>query len=428
MSGEARILSVSGITALVKDAVEGEPVLQEVWVEGEVSNFKRHGSGHLYFSLKDEGAQIRAVMFRQFAPSAGAGGIGDGAKVHAFGSVGVYEKRGEYQLYVRRLRPAGLGELYVRFEELKKKLAAEGLFDEGRKKALPEFPWKVAVVTSPTGAAVRDVINVITRRFPPIELVVVPAVVQGEEAPGSIAAALGAAQGVSGVSLILLVRGGGSIEDLWGFNDERVARAIAASRVPVVTGVGHETDFTIADFAADLRAPTPSAAAEIAVPSLEEVLGKVARAGAAILRAASGRVALEKAKLEGSRAVLTTRRVADMVRQKQQYVDERVAAAAGEVRYRLEAASGGVRMLHEKLKSLDPMRVLSRGYSLCYDSATGDLVRSVSQVRRGRRLRTRVADGEFFSVAEGRGGGEKGMRDRTLSNRELDLRGGGAEG
>lgn len=406
MSSPDKPYSITEITGLVKTLLEGESELQDVWVAGEVSNLTRHGSGHVYFSLKDENSQLRAVMFRGNAQH-GAAEMEEGMLVQALGSVGVYEKRGECQLYVRRVRPAGLGALHAQFEKLKKKLGEEGLFDPERKKPLPEFPWKIAVCTSPTGAAVRDVLNVVGRRFPAVEVAVVPAVVQGDEAPESIAGSLEAADALPGVSVILLVRGGGSLEDLWGFNDERVARAIARCGAPVVSGVGHETDFTIADFVADLRAPTPSAAAEVAVPSMEEVLERVGGARASLGRAARGRLELMGARVDAMSARVAPPRILDRVRQLRQQLDERVAGAGLRIGHRVEASAQEVAKLAGRLEALDPRGVLGRGYALCYDSATGRLVRSVGDVKPAQRLRTVVADGSFHSVVEGGRGRRK---------------------
>ncbi|MEW6200583.1 MAG: exodeoxyribonuclease VII large subunit [bacterium] len=395
-----KVLTISEITEIIKNVLEDEDTLQNVWLEGEISDFVRHASGHIYFTLKDEGSQIRAVMFRAYAVSAAEMELANGMHVVVFGSVGVYEKRGEYQFYVRSIRPAGIGALYLKFEQLKKKLKEEGLFDEARKKRLPEFPWKIAVCTSPTGAAIRDVLSVIERRFPAVEVVIVPTVVQGEETARSVVSSLEAAQNIPDVSLILLVRGGGSIQDLWGFNEEIVARAIARRRVPVVSGVGHETDYTIADFVADVRAPTPSAAAEMSVPSLEEVKSRIARAVSVLTHSAQSRIDLRRAFLGALTAVLTPRRFFDIVRQRQQMIDERIAAAEMTTRHRMEGLHHKTTSLMERLESLDPSAVLSRGYSLCYDAATGMLLRTVSQVRPHQRLKTVLADGSFYSTAE----------------------------
>ena len=262
--------SVTELTRYLASLITGDPVLQGVWVRGEISNFTRHTSGHMYFTLKDDAARIRAVMFRgqnrtlRFTPE-------NGMLVLAFGSVGVYERNGDYQIYVEMLEPVGQGSLNLAFEQLKEKLGKEGLFAPERKRPLPRLPQKVALITSPTGAAVRDLINILRRRRPNLDILLIPALVQGEEAPESLVAALGTAGQISDLDLVIIGRGGGSLEELWAFNDERVARAIAASSHPVISAVGHETDFTIADFVADLRAPTPSAAAELAVPDQNEL-------------------------------------------------------------------------------------------------------------------------------------------------------------
>jgi Exodeoxyribonuclease VII large subunit (EC 3.1.11.6) len=264
------IYSVSDVNRRIKQVIEGDEFLSGIWVRGEISNFTYHTSGHMYFSLKDASARLRCVMFRgnnmrlKFMPA-------DGMLVFAYGAVGVYEKAGDVQLYVEDMMPAGTGSLYLAFLQLRDRLAAEGLLDAARKRPLPRFPSVVGVVTSPTGAAVRDIITVISRRAPGTTILVVPAQVQGDEAPESIVKALDLVNRASAlIDVVIVGRGGGSIEDLWAFNDERVARAIAGCKVPVISAVGHETDFTIADFVADRRAPTPSAAAEMAVPDMAE--------------------------------------------------------------------------------------------------------------------------------------------------------------
>ena len=259
---ERRVFTVSELTLRLKATLE--EAFPAVWVEGEISNLRTPGSGHAYFTLKDEGAQLSAVLFR------GRGRrvrfeLEDGMQVLAFGGLDVYAARGQYQLVVEMMEPKGLGALQLAFEQLKRKLEAEGLFDEGRKRPLPAFPRVIGIVTSPTGAAIRDMLNIIGRRFGDLRILITPVRVQGDEAPGEIVQALANLQEVADLDVIIVGSGGGSIEDLWAFNDEGVARAIAACRVPVISAVGHETDFTIADFVADLRAPTPSGAAELVV-------------------------------------------------------------------------------------------------------------------------------------------------------------------
>jgi exodeoxyribonuclease VII large subunit len=264
------VWSVHELTIYIKNLLENDDTLREVWVRGEISNFKHHSRGHMYFTLKDANARIFAVMFQsfnrflRFAPK-------DGLKVIVRGEVSLYERDGQYQLYVKEMQPDGLGNLYLAFEQLKQRLEQEGLFNPIHKKRLPTFPKKIAVITSPTGAAIRDIITTIRRRFPLVQLLVVPVLVQGEQAPLSIVRGLSLANQLDDIDLIILGRGGGSIEELWAFNDERVARSIFASNIPIISAVGHETDFTIADFVADVRAATPTGAAELAVPHIREI-------------------------------------------------------------------------------------------------------------------------------------------------------------
>src|SRR5512136_2978956 len=266
-------MTVGALTRYIREMFEVDYRLQDVWVEGEVSVVSRPSSGHIYFTLKDAAAQIACVMWKSAAPTFGALLV-HGGQILAHGKVSVYEPRGSYQLYVDRVQPQGLGDLHAQFELLKARLEAEGLFAPERKRPLPEFPHRIGLVTSPTGAVIRDICNVLARRWPLVEVVLAPTQVQGEDAPPQIVAALDALYRRDDlahiVDVIIVARGGGSLEDLWAFNDERVARKIAESPVPVVSGVGHETDFTIADFVADVRAPTPSAAAELITPDRAE--------------------------------------------------------------------------------------------------------------------------------------------------------------
>ena len=271
--------SVTDLTRYLRDLLESDGTLQDIWVEGEVSNFSRPASGHLYFTLKDSSAALRCVMWRNAVMrQTHLPGNGDAIEVH--GSLSIYEASGHYQLYADLIRPAGEGQLYQEFLRLKAKLEAEGLFDPQRKSAIPRWPQTIGIVTSPTGAALRDMLNTIKRRYPPVKVVLTPTPVQGDQAPDGIIYAIETLNQLVKPDVILLARGGGSIEDLWAFNDEHVARAIFASQAPIVTGIGHETDFTIADFAADLRAPTPTAAAELATPNqadLKAALGELSK-------------------------------------------------------------------------------------------------------------------------------------------------------
>ena len=271
---EPIMATVSQLNAYMKRVVDGQAALNDIWIKGEISNFKDHFSGHLYITLKDDGGVLKAVMFKGAAARL-TFKAEDGMKVLARGRIGVYEQSGTYQLYISEMTPDGLGELYVAYEQLKKKLSEEGLFDDEKKKPIPKYPEKVGVITAATGAAVRDIINVITRRYPYCEIIIYPAQVQGQGAAESVVSGIEYFNETMSCDTLIVGRGGGSIEDLWAFNEEIVARAIFASKIPVISAVGHETDFTIADFVADLRAPTPSAAAEIAVPSQLELLSKI---------------------------------------------------------------------------------------------------------------------------------------------------------
>ena len=385
------ILTVSELTHHIKSLIEGDSLLRDLWVKGEISNFQRHESGHLYFSLKDEGAIVDCVMWReraarlQFEPR-------DGLGVVARGYVAIYERRGKYQFYVQDILPLGLGMLWLKFEELKRKLEAEGLF--GRKRPLPRFPERIALVTSPVGAAVRDLISVITRRFPIARLVVVPTLVQGEEAPPSIARAIELANRIEDVDLIIVARGGGSFEELYAFNEEIVARAIYASEKPVVSAVGHEVDFTIADFVADRRAPTPSAAAEMVVPDKTEILAQLAQIRGRLLDAARRRIEAARGRLRllaERRALQRPETALDQRRQRLDELRERLVRAA---KAGLRAKAERLARLRGVMGAMDPRRVLERGYAILR-RRDGRIVRSPEEVAPGERLEAEVARGSF---------------------------------
>jgi exodeoxyribonuclease VII large subunit len=424
---ERRVYTVSELTGQIKGTLEG--AFPAVWVEGEISNLRVPSSGHAYFTLKDEGAQLSAVLFR------GRGrrvrfDLEDGMHVLAFGGLDVYAARGQYQLVVELMEPQGLGALQLAFEQLKRKLEAEGLFDEGRKRKLPVFPRVIGIVTSPTGAAIRDMLNIIGRRFGDLHILIAPVRVQGDGAPAEIVQALINLQEMAELDVIVVGRGGGSIEDLWAFNDETVARAIVACRVPVISAVGHETDFTIADFVADLRAPTPSGAAELVVREKLAVIERLVDLYARLKQAVVADVTAQRERLEflARRRVLTDparalrdlyRRLDDLqgrlrlgLRAGQRQVRHRLAlltqalsaknpaariaadtALLGQLRGRLvSAAAHGVKASRARfatsvgrLESLSPLAVLSRGYSVTR-LPSGALVRSAAQARSGDLL------------------------------------------
>jgi exodeoxyribonuclease VII large subunit len=365
-----------------------------VWVEGEISNFKAAASGHYYFSLKDAGAQVKAVMWRGARTSLRFE-LADGVKVTAYGKLTVYEPRGEYQLVAERMEPLGLGALQLAFEQLKRKLEAEGLFERGRKRLLPALPRRVAVITSPTGAVIQDILNITARRCPYLSLVVIPVRVQGAGAAQAIAQALrGVGQGLAGtVDLVVLARGGGSMEDLWAFNEEPVARAIVGCPYPVISAVGHETDFTIADFCADLRAPTPSAAAELMAPSRDELRQRIDQQQEGLVQAMQDR--LERLRLQWERSTrqlqgLSPARVLEQHQLWLQGLRERMRKSVGHaVAVRGLALEG----LTEKLKALSPLAILARGYAAAFSLPKGILVKQAEDAPPGTQIRILLGQG-----------------------------------
>jgi exodeoxyribonuclease VII large subunit len=402
-----RPLSVTELTRAIRRAIETQ--LGAVTVEGEISNWTLAASGHAYFSMKDENAVLSCVMFRNvtmrlpFKP-------GDGTRVVARGAISVYEPRGQYQLVVSALEQAGLGDLYRRFLELKAKLEREGLFDPDRKRHLPPMPTRIGVVTSASGAVLRDIVNVIRRRFSGVFLLLSPTLVQGAEAPASILRALDrlyrwhehAPEGEK-LDLLIVARGGGSLEDLWAFNDEAVCRAVAAFPVPVISAVGHETDFTICDFVSDLRAPTPSAAAEVAVPESELLEAGIAQLRLRLRRALENLV--QRRRLELSRPLHSwgLRQPLELVRQAIQRLDE----LQNRAQYTLErqCTNNGRKLdvLQARLESLNPQAVLQRGYSIVSRSRDNRVLTRDKQVRVGDHLRIQLAEGELRASVIPRG-------------------------
>ncbi len=390
-------LSVSKLTTRIVGLFEQDELLRDLWVTGEVSNWKRAASGHVYFRLKDSGATINAVMWKG-AAQAQNWLPREGDQVLAHGYVGVYPDGGAYQLYANILRPAGKGQLYARFEQLKAQLQAAGLFDAERKRALPVKPQRIGVITSPDAAALRDILRVLSLRWPLVEVCIFPCLVQGGEAPNQIAAAIVAANRYHGevapIDLLILARGGGSIEDLWGFNDERVAYAVAASGLPVISGVGHETDFTIADFVADLRAPTPSAAAAAATPDRAEMLGQLAAVERSLRQQALDRLLLEQGQLAQLSARLQRVHPGRRLDQRIQSVDDRLRRLNSAVQRRLQGLAGQRIGTVRRLDALSPQRVLQRGYSIVY-SQDGLLIAGPDDAVSGQRLLVRAAGGQY---------------------------------
>lgn len=456
MSEERKAITITQLTRYLKRVIEGNRHLQDVWLRGEISNFKHHSRGHMYLTLKDDQSRISAVMFAAdnhqmpFRPE-------DGMKVLVRGQVAVYEPYGSYQLYIKEMLQDGIGNLFLAFEQLKKKLEAEGLFDPARKKRLPVFPKTIGIITSPTGAAIRDMFTTVKRRFPSAELVVIPVLVQGEQAAPSIARAIELANSSQLADVLIVGRGGGSIEDLWAFNEEIVARAIFHSQLPIVSAVGHETDFTIADFVADLRAATPTAAAEMVVPNIIDIQERITDRVGRLKTAMRNKLGDEARRLDQLKNAYAFRYPGQLFRQKEQDLDrliERLTAQMTSLRHRsrmkltqaerllykhhpeselkrvgndlehlkdrlirsmeksLTADQQRFKLSLSKLNAYSPLNVMERGYSLVYKEDA--LIKSVKHVSVGDDLDVKMTDGH--------------LQVQVLSRKEVDLDGGKTKG
>ncbi len=391
-------ITVTELNNYIKGIFERDTFISDVWIKGEVSNFKSHSTGHMYFSLKDENSLVRAVMFRSaashlnFIPE-------NGMKVLAHGRVTSFVRDGQYQIYLDTMEPDGVGALYIAYEQLKRKLESMGLFDPARKKPLPKIPSRIGIITSPTGAAIRDMINVSGRRFPYAKIVLYPALVQGPDAPPQLVDGLKYFNNTNSVDVIIIGRGGGSIEDLWAFNDERVAFAVAESRIPVISAVGHETDFTICDFVADRRAPTPSAAAEIAVPDTNELKNKfnnVIRYEAASIERMMNRYRERLTALSSSRTLQNPQTLIEDRRMAVLLATERMSSAESAMinsaKIRLSGVAG-------KLEALNPLAVISRGYSAVY-TEDNKLIKSVDQLKEGMHVTFKTSGGSAEATVD----------------------------
>ncbi|MEY2192406.1 exodeoxyribonuclease VII large subunit [Neobacillus sp. BF23-41] len=447
---EQRYLSVNALTKYIKRKFDADPHLRDVHVRGEISNFKQHSSGHMYFTLKDEKARILAVMFSsqsrtmKFTPE-------NGMKVIVRGEISVYEPSGQYQIYIKEMRPDGIGELFLAYEQLKQRLELEGLFAIENKKAIPLYPKTVGVITSPTGAALRDVITTIKRRYPIANILVFPALVQGDQAAPSIAKAIAKANSMNEIDVLIVGRGGGSIEELWAFNEELVARAIFSSDIPIISAVGHETDFTIADFVADLRAPTPTGAAELAVPHIDELLDRVLQRQTRLLRTMKGKFQFEKERLARVQKSYAFRYPHRLYEQKLEQVDKLTemlvrgtsrlslikkgqheilykrlqrnhpSDALREAQKRLDLTNKEMKRAMQQVLSkkqteferilstlgaLSPLKIMERGYSLAY-SEENRLIKSINQVKMNERVQIQLTDGSLFCRVENRKESEK---------------------
>ncbi|WHY76006.1 exodeoxyribonuclease VII large subunit [Neobacillus sp. WH10] len=440
---EQRYLSVNALTKYIKRKFDADPHLHDVHVRGEISNFKQHSSGHMYFTLKDEKARILAVMFAsqsrfmKFSPE-------NGMKVIVKGDITVYEPSGQYQIYIKEMQPDGIGELFLAYEQLKQRLEAEGLFASETKKAIPLYPRTVGVITSPTGAAIRDVITTIKRRYPIANILVFPALVQGDQAAPSIVKAIEQANNMKDIDVLIVGRGGGSIEELWAFNEELTARAIFASKIPIISAVGHETDFTIADFVADLRAPTPTGAAELAVPHLEELMDRILQRQTRLLRAMNGKFKFEKERLNRVQKSYAFRYPHRLYEQKLEQLDKLTEMLVRGTSRLSILKKGQHEILHKRLQrnhpneaireaktsfdrmqkamnrsmiqilskkqtnfdrilstlqALSPLKIMERGYSLAY-TEENILVKSVKQVKVNEHVQIQLTDGSLFCNVE----------------------------
>lgn len=387
-------LSVSQITGHIQHTLEQG--FGNVWVRGEISNLTRHTSGHWYFSLKDSGAQLGAVMFRRQTQSVRVE-ITHGMEVTAHGRISVYPPQGRYQLIVDQMQAAGQGDLHLAFEALKKKLEGQGLFDPSLKKLLPLYPKRIGLVTSPTGAAIKDMMNILSRRFPLAELLLLPVKVQGEGAAAEIAQAIRVFNDRQDCDVLIVGRGGGSLEDLWAFNEEIVARSIADSRIPIVSGVGHETDTTISDFVADQRAPTPSAAAELVVPDKTNLDNRLGELGNRIHRNILNRIEAYEQRLNAIQESYALKRPGLLINQSHQYLDHSHDLILRAVNDKLNKYISKLDGIEQEVKALNPLAVLNRGYTVL-SGHDGKILRSVEQLTVGDTVQARMSDGEFIST------------------------------
>jgi len=381
--------SVTELTKIVKETLEKS--LKTLWIKGEISNFSAPSSGHIYFTLKDESNQIKVAFFRGSNRAPGVK-LEDGREVIIYGRVSIYGKRSEYQVIAEEISVVGAGDLLAQFEKLKKKLADEGLFDESRKKEIPRFPGKIGIITSPTGAAVRDILNILKRRYRAVEVLIYPALVQGEESPPQVMTGLKEFNKRDDIDVVILARGGGSIEDLWAFNDENLARAIYASQIPVISAVGHEIDFTIADFVSDLRAPTPSAAAELVVPEASEVISGLNSVKKRMLRSLVSAVSMYQERLAGYAKSYAFSVPFELYNDYSRRVDEASTDMKKALGILLEERDKKTDILKDKLNLLNPLNILKKGYSVVYDK-NKKIVKDSRKVNKGDGINMKLYKG-----------------------------------
>ncbi len=388
------VLSVTETNKYLKELISRDMILSKLWVKGEISNYKYHHSGHMYFTLKDENSIIKCVMFKgnasvlRFVPE-------NGMKVIIRGYISVFERDGQYQLYAEEMQPDGLGSLHLAFEQLKKKLEEEGLFDTKYKKSIPYLPRAIGVVTSSTGSVIRDIINVTGRRYPNVELKIFPVAVQGELAARQVAEAIKRLNEFKLVDVIIIARGGGSLEELWAFNEERVARSIFVSEIPIISAVGHETDFTIADFVADLRAPTPSAAAEIVVPELSVLKDKIFDLKVRLKNALKNKLIMKRSRLTETMASIVFRQPYDLVYQERMKLDILNKEMYRAIIKRKDKACSDLGMLTMKLNALSPLAILARGYGIVKLLETERVLKSTAGIKSGDKIKVFLSDGNM---------------------------------
>ena len=393
--GQSDIFSVSQITAEIKALLDG--AFPAVWVEGEISNFTHHfASGHMYFTLKDEKAELRAAMFRGYNEHLKFP-VENGMMVLANGDISVYEARGQYQLLVRRMEPAGVGTLYLAFEALKKKLEGEGLFDESRKQSLPPYPFRIGIVTSGSGATIQDIRNVLSRRAPHLELILRPTLVQGNAAAEDIISAIGELEKIGDLDCIIVGRGGGSLEDLWAFNEEKVVRRIAAATVPIISAIGHETDLTLSDFSADLRAPTPSTAAELVSPALSDTRSGLDEVAWRLGEGLKNRVQSSWQQLDGQVSRYGFQQPRVLLERGTEYLNETAERLARNVRVILAMKNANHGSVSGRLSAVNPTAILERGYAIPYTLPDKRNLKSVRGVKKGDRFSLHLSDGKLES-------------------------------
>ena len=394
---EKQIYTVSELTKYIRQILENS--FPNIWVEGEVSNFILHSSGHMYFSLKDAGSVVQCAMFKRSNEKLKFK-LKDGMKVICFGKISVYEPRGSYQLIVEEMEPKGIGALQLQFQQLKEKLHKEGLFDQAHKVPIPHLPNRIGVVTSPTGAAIRDILNIALRRFSNVEIIIYPVRVQGEGSKDEIASAIKDFNKLKIIDVMIVGRGGGSLEDLWAFNEEVVARAIYDSVIPVISAVGHEIDYTIADFVADLRAPTPSAAAELVIPRKEDLLNSIDTNTTRLKNALANIVGTMTQKFTRLRDSYALKQPLKMVEQYEQMIDDLRKDMAIRIDHLVKMYGENFNLLTQKLDVLSPLSILNRGYSISARLPEGKIIKDAADIDIGDRIETKLGKGKFISKIE----------------------------